>query len=94
MITTAAGPASFVPTFMLVVSLVFLCLGVFFLSERGSVWARNRVEKQHERQLGTRSDSLARVRGYEVRLTRLLAIVWVVTGSVIALACIALLTLG
>ncbi|MET7522064.1 hypothetical protein ACFYSJ_12530 [Streptomyces sp. NPDC005248] len=93
MITIAAGPAPFAPTFMLVVSMVFLCLGVFFLSARGSAWARNRVEKQRVHQLKSGPGSLAWAHGHEARLTRLLAIIWVVAGSVISLVCIAVLAL-
>lgn len=92
-ITIAAGPARFVPASMLVVSMVFLCLGVFFLSARGSAWARNRVEKQRVRQLESGPGSLAWARGHEARLTRLLAIIWGVAGSVMALVCIAVLAL-
>ncbi|WP_371796685.1 hypothetical protein [Streptomyces sp. NBC_01718] len=94
MITIAAGSAPFVATSMLVVSLVFLCLGVFFLSVRGSAWARKRVEKQRAHQLESGLISMAWARGHEARLTRFLAIVWVVAGSVFALVCIAVLTLG
>ncbi|MFJ7945220.1 hypothetical protein ACIQ6K_16455 [Streptomyces sp. NPDC096354] len=93
MITIAAGPEPFVPAFMLVVSIVFLCLGVFFLSPRGSAWARNRVDKQREHQLKAGTSSLAWAHGHEARLTRLLAIIWIVAGSVIALVCIAVLAL-
>ncbi|WP_030916412.1 hypothetical protein [Streptomyces sp. NRRL B-24720] len=94
MITIAAGSAPFVSAFMLVVSMVFLCLGVFFLSARGSAWARNRVEKQRVHQLGSGPGPLAWAHGHGARLTRLLAIIWVVAGSVIALVCIAVLALG
>ncbi|WP_433916773.1 hypothetical protein [Streptomyces sp. NBC_01744] len=94
MITNAAGPVTFVPASMLVVSLVFLCLGVFFLSVRGSAWARKRVEKQRAHELETGLISMAWARGHEARLTRFLAIVWAVAGSVIALVCIAVLALG
>ncbi|MFF1969824.1 hypothetical protein ACFVW5_40575, partial [Streptomyces sp. NPDC058232] len=38
--------------------------------------------------------SMAWARGHEARLTRFLAIVWVVAGSVFALVCIAVLALG
>ncbi|MFE9866850.1 hypothetical protein ACFYPZ_29595 [Streptomyces sp. NPDC005506] len=94
MITIAAGSASFVAASMLVISLVFLCLGVFFLSVRGSAWSRKRVEKQRAHELETGLISMAWVRGHEARLTRFLAIVWVVAGSVFALVCIAVLALG
>ncbi|MGW1730853.1 hypothetical protein OG830_30885 [Streptomyces sp. NBC_00121] len=93
-ITIAAGSASFVAAYMLVVSLVFLCFGVFFLSARGSAWARKRVEEQRPRELETGLISMAWARGHEARLTRFLAIVWVVAGSVFALVCIAVLALG
>ncbi|WP_405666677.1 hypothetical protein [Streptomyces sp. NBC_00055] len=94
MITIAAGSAPFVAAFMLVVSLVFLCLGVFFLSIQNLAWSRKRVEKQRALQLETGVISMAWVRGHEARLTRFLAIVWVVAGSVIALVCIAVLALS
>ncbi|WP_328863155.1 hypothetical protein [Streptomyces sp. NBC_00306] len=93
MITIAAGPPSFIPAFMLVVSMIFLCLGVFYLSPQGSAWARSRVQRRHAR-LATDVDPLAWARGHEARLTRLLALIWVVAGSAIALVCILALALG
>ncbi|MFF7205327.1 hypothetical protein [Streptomyces sp. NPDC008141] len=78
---------------MLVVSLVFLCLGIFYLTPQGSAWARSRVQRRHAR-LAADADPLARARGHEARLTRLLALIWVVAGSVIALVCILALALG
>ncbi|MFF3061956.1 hypothetical protein [Streptomyces sp. NPDC057909] len=89
-----AGPPPFIFGFMLVVSLVFLFLGAFFLSPWGSAWARSRVEKQHARRLATAPGSSTWIHGREAQLTRFLGLVWVIAGSVIALVCILVLTLG
>jgi hypothetical protein len=79
---------------MLVVSVVFICLGVFFLSARGAAWARDRVEKQRESRVATHHGPSPWTYGREARLTRLLALVRVVAGSAIAVICAIVLALG
>lgn len=79
---------------MLVVSLVFLCLGAFFLSPWGSAWARSRVEKQHARRLATGLGASTWTHGREAQFTRFLGLVWVIAGSITALVCILVPTLG
>ncbi|WP_326604228.1 hypothetical protein [Streptomyces sp. NBC_01800] len=89
-----AGPPPFIFAFMLVVSLVFLCLGAFYLSPWGSAWGRSQAEKRHARRLATGLGPLTWIHGREAQLTRFLGLVWVIAGSVIALACVLVLTLG
>ncbi|MER5850426.1 hypothetical protein ABT126_26115 [Streptomyces sp. NPDC002012] len=91
---TIAEPAPVIPAFMLVVSVVFICFGVLFLSARGAVWARDRVEKQRENRVATHPGPSPWTYGREARLTRLLALVWVVAGSAIAVICAIVLALG
>lgn len=83
-----------IPAFMLVVSVVFICLGAFFLSARGAAWARDRVEKQRESRVAMHSAPSPWTYGREARLTRLLALVWVVAGSAIAVICVIVLAVG
>lgn len=89
-----AGPPPFIFAFMLVVSLVFLCLGAFFLSPWGSAWARSQAEKQHARRLATAPDSSTWIHGREAQLTRSLGLAWVVVCPVIAIVCVLVLALG
>ncbi|MFD3679157.1 hypothetical protein [Streptomyces sp. NPDC058613] len=89
-----AGPQPFIFAFMLVVSLVFLCLGFFFLSPWGSAWARRQVEKQHARRLATTPGPPTWIHGREAQLTRFLGLAWLIAGSIIAIVCVLVLTLG
>ncbi|MFD4949237.1 hypothetical protein ACFVYE_46095 [Streptomyces sp. NPDC058239] len=79
---------------MLVVSIVFICLGVSFLSAHGAAWARDRVEKQRKSRVSTHPGPPPWTYGHEARLTRLLALIWLIAGSAIAVICSIVLTLG
>ncbi|MFD6425794.1 hypothetical protein [Streptomyces sp. NPDC060198] len=94
MIIAAGGPPDFVPTFMLFVGLVTTLLGALLLSPRGAAWMRSRAESQRRRGVGPRAAPQAFAQEDGPNLMRIVALVWVIAGPVIAVVCGAVIVLN